>query len=267
MTVKLALVQTHPRFLALDENHRRALELIDSTDAEIYVLPELYLSGYAFSQTDELARVALPTSNRYFDELLVISKEKGIAICGGYAEWVATDSGSTYFNSAFLIADGELKLNYRKTHLFFRETQFFTPGDTGFSVIEWRGVRLGVMICFDWFYPEAARALAMAGADVILHPSNLVLPYCQNAMYARALENRVFIATVNRVGRETNSHGDDLTFTGASQVVSPSGEYLVILPVATEEVQTVEIDPTVARSKRINEFNDLLAGRRPGFYR
>ena len=267
MTVKLALVQTHPRFLALDENHRRALELIDSTDADIYVLPELYLSGYAFSSTDELARVALPTSNRYFDELLAVSRKKSVVICGGYAELATTDAGPRYFNSAFLIADGELKINYRKTHLFFRETQFFTPGDTGFSVIEWRGVRLGVMICFDWFYPEAARALSLAGADVILHPSNLVLPYCQKAMYARALENHVFIATVNRVGRETNSHGDGLTFTGASQVVSPSGEYLVTLPVESEDMRTVEIDPSVARSKKINEFNDLLAGRRPEFYR
>ncbi|TVR63339.1 MAG: hypothetical protein EA426_00915 [Spirochaetaceae bacterium] len=267
VTITLALVQTHPRFLALEKNHAHAVELIDSTDADVYVLPELYLNGYAFSNLDELARTALPAENRYFDELLAISMEKGIAICGGYAESARGDAGPTFFNSAFLIADGELLVNYRKTHLFFRETQFFTAGDTGFSVVEWRDVRLGVMICFDWFYPEAARALALAGADVILHPSNLVLPYCQKAMYARAVENRVFIATVNRVGRETNTHGDDLTFTGASQLVSPSGEYLVTLPIDSEEVRTVEIDPTVARSKQINEFNDLLAGRRPEFYR
>ncbi|MFO0767873.1 MAG: nitrilase-related carbon-nitrogen hydrolase [Nitrospiraceae bacterium] len=90
---------------------------------------------------------------------------------------------------------------YRKTHLFFEETLFFDPGDSGFQVWDVGGAKVGVMICFDWFYPESARTLALMGADIIAHPSNLVLPHCPDSMVTRCLENRVFSITANRIGR------------------------------------------------------------------
>jgi predicted amidohydrolase len=258
----VALVQTRPEFLDVFANYEAAFELIESVRADVYVFPELFLSGYTFSTLDEVERVALPQHNRYFDGFKQLSADRGIAICGGYPE----RSDTAVYNSSFFIADGELVANYRKVHLFYRENQFFSPGDEGFSVFEYRGARFGMMICFDWIYPEAARSLAMLGADVILHPSNLVLPYCQRAMYARAVENRVFIATVNRVGSESNTLGDDLTFTGGSQIVSPAGTYALTLGETEQAVRTVEIDPQAAREKRLNEFNTVLRDVRPGLY-
>jgi predicted amidohydrolase len=258
----IAIAQTHPTFLDTFANYEDAFELIESVHADIYLFPELFLSGYTFSTQDEVESIALPQHNRYFDGFKKLSEERHIGICGGYAE--ATDTA--FFNSSFFIADGRLISNYRKTHLFYRETQFFTPGDSGFSVFEYKGARLGMMVCFDWIYPEVARSLALLGAQIILHPSNLVLPYCQRSMYARAVENRVYIATANRVGRESNTLGDDLTFTGGSQIVGPGGTYILTFGETERAVKTVSVDPTAADEKALNQFNTLLADIRPEMY-
>lgn len=261
----IAIAQTEPVFLDVKANHARAAELIRSVSADIYLLPELYFSGYAFSTRDEVERCAFGLDNPYFEELAELSRERGIAICGGYAELDHAAGGAIY-NSAFLIGDGTLLANYRKTHLFFREHDFFAPGDTGFIVTEYRGVRLGLMICFDWIYPESARTLALSGAQIILHPANLVLPYCQRAMFARAVENRVFVATANRVGREDNAFGDDLTFTGGSQLVTPEGEYVLTFDSTESGIRSVAVDPAAADRKALNDYDTILRDLRPAMY-
>jgi predicted amidohydrolase len=258
----IAIAQTRPKFLDNFANYEDAFELIESVHADVYLFPELFLSGYAFSTQDEVESIALKQRNSYFDGFRTLSRERGIGICGGYAE--ATDTA--IYNSSFFIGDGELISHYRKAHLFYRETQFFTPGDSGFSVFEYKGARLGMMVCFDWIYPEVARSLALLGAQIILHPSNLVLPYCQRSMYARAVENRVYIATANRVGRESNTLGDDLTFTGGSQIVGPGGTYILTFGETERAVKTVSVDPTAADEKALNQFNTLLADIRPEMY-
>jgi predicted amidohydrolase len=117
------------------------------------------------------------------------------------------------------------------------------------------------MICFDWRFPEVARVLALGGADVIAHPSNLVHPYCQDAMITRAIENRVFIATANRFGEERV--GDvTVRFTGRSQIVSPRGERLVTMGSDEEGVRVATVEPEEARDKRVTARNDLFADRR-----
>ena len=157
-------------------------------------------------------------------------------------------------------------LRYRKTHLFYKEKEIFLPGNSGFGVIKWAGARIGLAVCFDWFFPESFRTLALMGADIIAHCSNLVMPYCQRADFTRALENRVYIATANRIGSEERS-GERLSFTGGSVLVSPNGEYLLTLPSDSEAVQAADIDPALARQKGINHYNDALDDRRPELYR
>jgi len=141
----------------------------------------------------------------------------------------------------------------------------FKPGNEGFKVFDYRHTTMGMMICFDWLFPEAARSLALQGAQVILHPANLVLPYCQQAMFARALENRVFIATINRIGTEATGEESN-TFTGQSQVVSPKGNYLVRMTKDQEQVKIVTIDPGQALDKRITPFNHVMKDRRKEIY-
>ena len=121
------------------------------------------------------------------------------------------------------------------------------------------------MICFDWIFPEVARSLALRGADILCHPSNLVLTYCQKTMLTRSLENSVYSITANRTGKETRPRGE-LLFTGQSQIVGPKGEIIASSNSDQEAVVLCDIDLFDARNKLITENNNLFADRRPAFY-
>jgi len=260
--MKIALIQFKPAFLDLDKNIERATELLENISADMAVFPELFLSGYTFNDEDQARACAFAFQDGpQLAPLLRISREKSMAVCGGYAEL----DGRDLYNSAFFMADGQLKHNYRKVHLFNQEKRYFKPGNQGFKVFGFRGATMGMMICFDWLFPEAARSLALQGAQVILHPSNLVLPFCQQAMFARALENRVFIVTVNRIGTETTGKKNN-TFTGQSQIVSPKGDYLVSMSKDKEQVEIGDIDPGQALDKHITPFNHVMEDRRQKLY-
>ncbi|MBE9531820.1 MAG: acyltransferase, partial [Proteobacteria bacterium] len=138
--------------------------------------------------------------------------------------------------------------------------------NTPFEVHDIGKAKVGMMICFDWLFPEAARTLALKGADIICHPSNLVLPHCPQAMITRCLENRVFAVTANRVGSEARVGKERLTFIGKSQIVSPDGKVLVRASSTRTAARVVEIDPKVARKKDINPKNDVLDDRRRALY-
>jgi predicted amidohydrolase len=156
---------------------------------------------------------------------------------------------------------------YRKTHLFFEETLFFAPGDTGFCVWDVGQAKLGVMICFDWYYPESARALALQGADILCHPSNLVLPNCPDSMPVRCLENRVFAITCNRIGTEARGGKPPLTYIGQSEIVGPRGTILYRASRDRDDLTILDIDPADARNKSLNRYNDLLRDRRTELYK
>ena len=165
-----------------------------------------------------------------------------------------------------LVGPGGFISVYRKAHLYSNEKRLFTPGNTPFEVHDIGKARVGMMICFDWLFPEAARTLALKGADIICHPSNLVLPHCPQAMITRCLENRVFAVTANRVGSEARVGKERLRFIGKSQIVSPSGEVLIRASGTRPAVSVVEIDPKEARKKNINPKNDVLGDRREKLY-
>lgn len=231
--------------------------------ADIWVLPELFNSGYLFRTIDEVRQLAEDVPGGYTTQaLLELAERYDTTIIAGIAE----KDGEHFYNAAICVdgSDGLLGC-YRKIHLFDREKLFFTPGDTPFDVIELAGCKIGMMICFDWIFPEAARSLALKGADLICHPSNLVLPYCQNAMVTRCLENRVFAVTANRIG--TESRGEHtLGFTGGSQIVSPKGVILAKASTNTEAVQVVDIDISEAQDKMVTANNQLFEDRRSDFY-
>ena len=163
--------------------------------------------------------------------------------------------------------------HYRKSHLFWYEKRFFSPGNTGFRVHDIGIARIGMMICFDWVFPEVCRVLALNGADIICHPSNLVLPHCPQAMITRCLENRVFAVTANRVGSESRTAGSPLKFIGKSQIVDPDGRVLCRASDNKVETMVIDINPKLARDKRITPKNDLFVDRRvdlfipPKFYK
>jgi len=122
------------------------------------------------------------------------------------------------------------------------------------------------MICYDWYYPEVARTLMLRGAEIVCHPSNLILPYCPDAMVTRSLENRIFSITANRIGQEARGGKLPLTFIGKSSVISPKGMVLARASADQAECVVVEIDPGEARDKSLNPYNDMLKDRRPRSY-
>lgn len=261
--MKVAVVQLEPTFGEVEENIGRIKKAISGAErADLVVLPELVLSGYLFESRDEAMSLAQDPNGPEFDDIAELAGRRGSTIVLGFAE----RDGRKLYNSSMLVAPNGSRAVYRKIQLFCGEKSIFEPGDRPPVPVEVEGVRLGMMVCFDWIFPEVARSLALAGADILCHSANLVLPYCQDAMVTRCIENRVFALTANRVGTEDRA-GETLTFTGRSQVVAPNGEVLARAGIDTEEVLAVEIDPAEARRKAITEVNDVLADRRPRLYR
>lgn len=254
--LKIGVLQNSPRFLKARENVASALALMERLDADLWVLPELFSSGYNFKTKKEAAKCAERADGPLAHVLKAWTVKRNCAVVAGFPE----KAGSRLYNSALWV-DGPKVRVYRKTHLFGNEKKFFSPGDSGFWVEKVKGVPVGVMICFDWFFPESARSLALKGAQVIAHSANLVLPWGPEGMKIRSLENRVFTATANRVGAERG-----LRYIGQSQVVAPNGALLARMG-EDERAFVVEVDPWTAKDKKVHPNNDLFKDRRPAFYK
>ncbi len=260
--MRIGFVQFKPIFGRVDENLSRIEHLVGRRRADLLVMPELCTTGYNFASLSEVRALSQPADGPAVKRFIEISRRTGTSIVAGFAE----RSGGRIYNSAVLVRPGGQIDVYRKTHLFFNEKKYFTPGDTGFKVFPLGRVRIGMMICFDWIFPESARALALQGAQIICHPSNLVLPFCPDSMPVRALENRVFTITANRIGRE-NRGGQDLRFIGQSVISGPDARVLSRAGEEAETVRIVEINPVQAGDKKITAINDLFRDRRPGYYK
>jgi len=258
--MKIGFVQFNPVFGKKHDNCIKVQNLLQSVKSDVLVLPELFNTGYAFLNKEELNQLAEPLEGGTFSFIQDLAKQNKCAIAYGFAE----KDGHANYNSMVFVAPTGMLAHYRKSHLFFEEKFLFRPGNTGFDVFQYRGVKYGMLICWDWIYPEAMRTLALKGAQVILHAANLVTPYCPDAMITRAIENRVFIVTADRAGDEIRD-GKDFHFIGKSQVVAPDGEILTRL---AEEARAavVEIDAGLAMDKRMNPHNDLMRDRREELY-
>lgn len=257
---RIAVVQTDPVFGDQTGNIEQALSLMERENADLYILPELFNTGYNFIDRAEATALAEPVDGATARSLQKFAAARSAHIVYGFAE-----QDDQLYNSAALVGPAGCIGLYRKVHLFDREHLIFAPGNLGFPVFELPIGTIGLMICFDWIYPESARTLALKGAQLIAHPSNLVLPYCPDAMVTRCLENRVFSATANRVG--TEERGDvALTYIGSSEIVTPGGEVLFRCSRSGPAITAAMCDLPAARKKSINRFDDLLAGRRVDQY-
>lgn len=232
------------------------------TDTTV-VLPELFNTGYLFRNVEEVRDLAESAATGFtVTELKKLAVAQRLNLVFGMAE---AKGGKAYNSSVLITAKGKIH-TYQKVHLFDREKLFFQPGTRPFAPVAVDDGRIGMMVCFDWFFPEVTRILALGGAQVICHPSNLVLPWCQDAMRTRCLENRVFAITANRIGTEKRGT-QQLTFTGKSQIVNPKGEILVNAGERSESLKIVEIDPAEALDKHVTPNNDLFKDRKPTLYK
>jgi len=233
--------------------HRDAL-----AGADLVVFPELCATGYNFVSAEQARELAEPIGDSvYLEYLESLCHDLDLHVVSGFNEW----DGRLY-NTAVLVGPGGYVGRYRKLHLFLNEKDIFTPGDEGLPVFDIGPCRVGMMICFDWIFPETWRVLALEGADVICLPSNLILPgLCQRAVPVQAMSNRVHVVLANRTGAE-----GDLSFTGCSTISDARGNVLGQADATEEVVMTAEFDVAQARDKMVTPRNDLFSDRRPDQY-
>jgi 5-aminopentanamidase len=234
----------------LEDAARRAA----AEGAALLITSELFLTGYNIGPAvHELARSDLvgPAAE--------IAAAEGVAVVLGAPE----HADGRYYNTAFFIDEyGRVARRYRKTHLFGDlDRNVFTPGDRAVCTVDYRGLRIGLLICYDVEFPENVRALALAGAQLIAVPTAQMAPFdfvAEQLIRVRAWENQVYLGYINHAGAEGS-----LSYVGRSSMVAPSGAVLDSVEHGTR-LLFADVDPeVVAAAQRDNPY---LADRRPALY-
>lgn len=266
--ITVAAVQMDPQIGQVGANRARILSRLNEAaglGAQLVVFPEAALSGYCFETLDEARAAAEPLSGPSVQALAQACQALDVYAVVGMLE----AAGDQLYNAAVLVGPSGLIGLYRKAHLpFLGVDKLVDAGDAGFEVYDTRLGRIGMIVCYDLRFPEAARSLALKGADLIALPTN----WPQGADSApgfiaptRALENRVFLVACDRCGRERG-----FGFIGQSVILDPAGQRLAQAGTG-EDIITARLDPSLARHKRLiirpGEFEmDTLGDRRPELY-
>lgn len=240
--MKLLLAQMRASF-DVQNNLERLLNIVKRNDADMYVFPELYLTGYLIR--DKIFERAMGVEDEIFWDIANVAKDKIIIF--GFPE-----RAEHIYNSAAVIVDEEIKIA-RKLYLPnfgpFEEKLYFKEGEKPF-VVDTQFEKIGVQICYDAFFPEVAKTQALNGADIIVNIS--ASPITSRAMFekiipARAIENTVFFVYVNWAGLQRT-----MEFWGGSMLYSPRGELLYKAPYFEEDICTVEINlDDIALARRV----------------
>ncbi len=277
--MKTAVGQFEPRILEVDTNLAAATRLAGAAadqGADLLVLPEMCTAGYVFRGREELRPYAEPATNAELGRALTgwaeLARKHRMYIAGGFPEV----AGDAFYNSSALIGPDGLVGVYRKVHLFYNEQDLFQPGDLGFPVFELPFGRVGLQVCYDTFFPEAARSLVLGGAELICTCGNFVTNFRRQIYDERghtqadvssmgiATQNQVYVALSDRIGTER-----DVSFIGASIIVGWDG-WPLAGPASPdgEELLVAEMDLAEATRKRQrNPRNHGIADRRPQQYR
>lgn len=262
--LKVAAVQFNPKFLDLKSNRNKIQELVKTSiteyNSELVVLPELAFSGYNFESMDQVEKTGEEIPNSDSCKLLKqLSMENKIYIISGINE----KEKNKYYNSAVVFGPQGYITKYRKIQLYAREKEFFQLGNSKPEIFDLKGYKIGIMICFDWFFPEIPRTIALMGADVICHLMNAVIPdgaYLGDTYHSKW--NRIFIILANRIGKEGN-----LEFIGRSIITDHTGKILQKASPDKEQIIAANIDPILARNKKLNPYNDVITDRQTKFYK
>ena len=248
--------------------------------AQVVCLPELFHTPY-FCQTEDAANFALAERipGPSTEAIGAVARQAGVIIIASLFERRAP---GLYHNAAVVIgANGAVIGMYRKMHIpddpGYYEKFYFTPGDLGFCTCETFLGRLGILICWDQWYPEAARLVAMAGADIIFYPTAIgwhprekaLQGACQRDAWltvqrGHAIANGLYVAAVNRVGCETPAGSSGLEFWGTSFIADPFGVVVAEAPVDREETLIATVDP--ARIEEVRQGWPFLRDRRIDAY-
>ena len=269
--IRVSCIQFEPEIGDVDRNTGRATELIRAAAAEgsqLIVLPELASTGYVFESHEEAKSLAEPVPDGPTTRAwAALATELGVHIVAGIAE----KAGETLYNAAVIVGPEGYIGTYRKAHLWDQENVFFAKGDLGFPVFDTALGKVGVAICYDGWFPETFRRLALGGAEIVCIPTNWVpmpdQPDGEAAMAntlhrAAAHSNGVFIACADRVGVERGQ-----PFEGQSLIIGPKG-WTLAGPASRDRTETISamVDLDEAGRKDLNRFNSVLRDRRTDIY-
>lgn len=251
--LRLTVVQAAPTPRDVDRNVARVREALATSDTDLILFPELFLTGY---QTSGLEEVAMTVDDPRIRSLAEHCRDAGTALLVGFVE----PAPAGHFDSYLVIdRDGSIRRPVRKTHLFGAEREVFTAG-ADLEPVAVCGTRVGVINCFELEFPEVARTLALRGAQLFAAGSANMHPYELDhriAATARALENRLPLAYANRVGSESGHR-----FCGSSRIVDADGGTLAAL----DRTETGAVDATVTLGPRTGGPTGMLEQRRPELY-
>jgi predicted amidohydrolase len=262
--LRLALLQSSGRPREVAQNRSAIAEAAAhaaQSGAKLLICPEMFLTGYAIG--DDVKRLAESADGPSATEIAAVAERYGIAIAYGYPERDPSVPGTVH-NSAQLIGPtGERLANYRKTHLFGAfEREYFTPGDEPVVQADLHGLRIGLLICYDVEFPENVRAHAVAGTDLLAVPTANMHPFefvAERMVPTRAVESQLYVAYVNRCGKE-----GEFDFVGLSCLSGPDGVTHARAG-AGEQLLIADLDPALLGTSRV--ANPYLADRRPELYR
>ncbi len=255
--MKIGFCQYDVRKSDIEENLRIVESMLEHTDADLMVLPELAFTGYSFKDKESLMALSDEKTVRMItDRLQALSKKTGAHIVAGMAE---SEKGRLY-NAAYLIGPKGLIGKQRKINLTKNETIF--DRGTELSVFEVNGVKIGISICFDTWFPESARILCEMGAKIICSPANFGGPWTLDVAKVRALENSVHVVLANRSGFEVID-GEDAHFRGESRIVDAGGNVLV----EAKTAQAVTSVPVTIAEKKANLICDDMEAEKEQYVR
>lgn len=265
--MQVAVAQMEPRLGENERNLEAGLVRFDeavAAGADLLVLPECAIPGYMFESLEEAMPFAEEIPGPTTEALEEACRRLGAHVVCGLLE----REGDVLYNAAVLVGPDGLIGSYRKTHLpFLGVDRFTTPGDE-LTVFDTPLGRIGLEICYDLRFPEVTRTLALRGAEIVAHPTNFPMAakvQTEVITLARAAENRIYLLTANRVGKERWGE-----FCGWSQIVDPFGKRLAEADETEEKLLVADIDLEKARDKDYvipGEYELYLFGdRRPGLY-
>lgn len=258
----LAVIQTAPRIYDLDHNLEQvdaALNSLQPAENRLVVFPEMATTGYFFDTRDQVMQAAESIPEGPTTQLLIsLAKKHQSHLVVGLPEL----DGDLIFNSAVVVGPGGYITKYRKMHLWNEEKLLFEPGDLGMVVADLSFARVGVMICYDLWFPEQIRILRLMGADVIAAPAALVWNdtpahikkgyYMSNYVgMASAHLNQVYLALASQVG-----HYDDQWLFGSSFIANPYG-WLVNEPAGDQEPEIIQTQVDFTAGRRLRGWSKL----------
>ncbi len=256
----IGYLQFQPTLGNIDKNIKKIDDLLPLAEkADLIVLPELANSGYNFSNRDDAFKCSEEIGKSRFIEFLEsYASKQNQYIVAGLNERVGDD----LYNTSVIVGPKGYMGKYQKIHLFLNEKDIFKSGEAGLPIFDLGFGKVSMLICFDYIFPEIWRIVAMKGADIVCHPSNLITTNAEKCIPAQAFMNKIFILTSNRYGTE-----GDITFSGKSFITNPNAEIIDRAHAVKDAISIVDVDLAEARNKFVTPRNHVFEDRIPLNYK